>query len=141
MPLVRSALYALGENVHIAVWPGNRRNTEEITRFIAREARSYVISVSGRFGREDVAGDLPHADRLLQALPDVMADGGSCVAGPDGQWVLPPQSGEGLFTAELSLHTVYRERQNFDPSGHYSRPDVTSLAVNRQRGRVLTETD
>jgi nitrilase len=29
------------------------------------------------------------------------------------------------------------ERQNFDPSGHYSRPDVTRLIVNRERQSVI----
>ena len=45
MPLSRAALYAQGENVHVAVWPGSTRNTREITRFLALESRSYVASV------------------------------------------------------------------------------------------------
>jgi len=32
---------------------------------------------------------------------------------------------------------VLEERQNFDPSGHYSRPDITRLSVNRSRQSVL----
>ena len=67
-----------------------------------------------------------------------MADGGSCVAGPDGEWVMEPVTGrEGLFTASLELDRVLEERQNFDPSGHYSRPDVTRLELNRERAAVL----
>jgi len=36
MPLARCALYAQGIDVHVACWPGNVRNTADITRFIAR---------------------------------------------------------------------------------------------------------
>jgi nitrilase len=28
---------------------------------------------------------------------------------------------------------VREERQNFDPVGHYARPDITQLIVNRAR--------
>ena len=54
MPLARSALYAQGEDLHVALWPGNARNTEQITPFIAREGRSFVLSVSGLLRREDI---------------------------------------------------------------------------------------
>ena len=57
MPLPRAALYGMGEDCHVAVWPGNVRNTEDITRFIAREARSYVISVSSIMRRGDIPDD------------------------------------------------------------------------------------
>jgi len=134
MPLPRAALYGQGENLHIAVWPGNRRNTEDITRFIARESRSFVVSVSGLMHRNWIPGDLPHAERIHAASGDWMADGGSCVAGPDGQWLLEPQvEREGLWCVDLNIADVARERQNFDPAGHYSRPDVTRLKVNRKR--------
>jgi nitrilase len=47
MPLPRAALYAQGEDLHVAIWPGSVHNTQDITRFIAKESRSFVISVSG----------------------------------------------------------------------------------------------
>jgi len=33
----------------------------------------------------------------------------------------------------LNLNRVFEERQNFDSVGHYSRPDVTQLIVNKER--------
>jgi nitrilase len=134
MPLARSALYAQGMNLHVAVWPGNVRNTLECTRFIAREGRSLMLSVSAVMRREDIGEQLPHADLLRAHLPEICADGGSCIAGPDGQWILPPQAhSRGLLLAELDPAAIRRERQNFDPFGHYSRPDVLHLSIHRQR--------
>ncbi|RMB58547.1 carbon-nitrogen hydrolase family protein [Dokdonia sinensis] len=135
MPLPRAAMYAQGENLHIAVWPGSDYNTKDITRFIARESRSYVISVSSRMAiATDFPKDTPHLDTLLKNAPERSSNGGSCIAGPDGEFILPPDTtSEGLIYHTLDFNRVYEERQNFDPSGHYSRPDVTQLTVNRER--------
>ncbi len=134
MPLPRAALYGQGENVHIAVWPGSDHNTKDITRFIARESRSYVISVSSLMRKEDFPEVTPHLDIILKKAPDILANGGSCVAGPDGEWLLPPViHTEGLLIETLDFNRIFQERQNFDPVGHYSRPDVTQLQVNRER--------
>ncbi len=142
MPLPRAALYAQGENVHVAVWPGNVRNTQDITRFLARESRSYVLSVSSLMHADWLPDTFPHAASVKQAAKGWMADGGSCIASPDGQWLLEPQAGtEGLFSAELDMKTIRRERQNFDPAGHYSRPDVTRLVVDRTRQSTVTFKD
>ncbi|MEM9672573.1 MAG: carbon-nitrogen hydrolase family protein [Bacteroidota bacterium] len=138
MPLPRASLYAQGEDVHVAVWPGAERNTQDITRFIAQESRSYVISVSGLMRKSDIPDEIPHTQLIRENSNEYLANGGSCVASPNGQWLLEPQVGEeGLYTATLDHQKVREERQNFDPSGHYSRPDVTQLIVNRERQSVL----
>ncbi len=138
MPLARTALYGLGQNLHVAVWPGAVRNTVDITRFIALESRSFVVSVSGLMRRTDFPADTPHLDKILAAAPEVLADGGSCIAGPDGEWIIPPVADlEGITYATINFNRVLEERQNFDPSGHYSRPDVTRLTVNRERQAVV----
>lgn len=138
MPLSRAALYAQGMNIHVAVWPGAVRNTIDLTSFIAKESRSYVLSVSGVFSKEMIPKDFPFYDQIYQMAPEKMADGGSCVCAPDGTFLLEPQADtEGLFYAHLDLNAVYKQRQNFDPAGHYSRPDVTKLYVNRRRQSLV----
>ncbi len=125
LPLTRAALYAQGEDLHVAIWPGSQRNTEDLTRFIAKEGRSFVISVSGLMRKEDISRDLPHADLILESVDGLMADGGSCIAAPTGEWLLEPETGcESLRIADLDHRIVLQERQNMDVAGHYSRPDV-----------------
>ena len=142
MPLPRTALYGQGENLHIAVWPGSENNTKDITRFIARESRSYVISVSSLMKKEDFPLDTPYMNEILNKAPDVLANGGSCIAGPDGEWLVEPiLHKEGLIYHTLDINRVYEERQNFDPVGHYSRPDVTKLTINRERQSTVAFED
>lgn len=134
MPLPRTALYGQGEDLHIAVWPGSDHNTKDITRFIARESRSFVISVSSLMHKNDFPENTPHVGRILMNAPEILANGGSCIAGPDGEWIVEPViNKEGLIIETLNFKRVLEERQNFDPVGHYSRPDVTKLIVNTER--------
>ncbi len=138
MPLARASLYAQGEDLHVAIWPGSVRNTEHITRFVAREGRSYVMSVSGLLRRSDVSDAVPNAELLLERMPEVVADGGSCLAGPDGFWLVEPVANdERLILANIEHRRVRGERQNFDVAGHYGRPDVFQLTVNRERQSIV----
>jgi nitrilase len=142
MPLPRVALYSQGEDLHIAIWPGGAHNTRDITRFIALESRSYVASVSGLMRKSDFPSDTPHLSAILENSGDVLANGGSCIAGPDGKWLVEPViDQEQLIIATLDQRCVREERQNFDPSGHYSRPDITQLKVNRQRQSTVAFDD
>lgn len=138
MPLARAAMYAQGEDLHVSIWPGNKRNTEKLIPMIAQESRSYVVGVSGLLAPKHISDDFPYADEMRNATKETLADGGSCIAAPDGSWVVEPVvNQERLIMAELEHKKVREERQNFDPSGHYSRPDVLSLNVNRERQSVI----
>jgi nitrilase len=138
MPLARAAMHAQGVDLHVAIWPGRDVNTRDITRFIARESRSYVLSASALLSVSDIPQHLPLREAIV-AGPGInehglMHNGGSAVAGPDGEWIVPPVIGErGIITVELDHARVRGERQNFDVSGHYARPDVLRLAVQRER--------
>lgn len=142
MPLARAAMYGQGEDLHVAVWPGGVYNTSDITRYIAKEARSYVISASGLMRKSDFPANTPYLDKILKNCPDLLASGGSCISGPDGEWIVEPLAEkEKLIVAFLNHNRVREERQNFDPAGHYARPDVTQLTVNRQRQSTLSIID
>lgn len=135
MPLARAALQAQGEDLHVMLWPGSRELTRDITRFAAREGRSYVVSACGVVREGDIPASVPQRARMC-GVGEVLYDGGSCIAGPDGEWVVEPvPGGEELIVAELDIAKVREERQNFDPAGHYARPDVLRLEVDRRRLR------
>jgi nitrilase len=138
MPLARAAMYAGGEDLHVAVWPGDVNTTKDVTRFIAREGRVYVLSASALIAFTDVPDDFPVKEAMIADYGGdrqrLFFDGGSCIAAPDGQWVVAPVPAEQrLICADIDLARVRQERHNFDPTGHYSRPDVLQLTVNRRR--------
>lgn len=133
MPLARQAMYAAGEELHIAAWPGSAALTADIPRFIALEGRVWVMLASGLLSADDVPTDFPYYD-LIANKPKGFFNGGSCIAAPDGSWVFPPTADEErLFVADVDREAVRRARQSFDPAGHYSRPDVFEVRVNRRR--------
>jgi nitrilase len=75
---------------------------------------------------------------MLANAPDYLGNGGSCIAAPDGSWVIEPViEQEVLLVATINLKEVIKERHNFDPSGHYSRPDVFTLKVDTRRQSLI----
>ena len=142
MPLARAAMYAQGEDLHVASWPGNDYNTCDVSRFAAREGRSYVLAASSIMRRSDIPDSVPHAAKIRRAVPAVMGNGGSCIAGPDGEWIVTPVIGKQALIVRTIDHTrVREERQAFDAAGHYGRPDVTQLTVDRRRQTTLRIVD
>jgi nitrilase len=137
MPQARHALYAGGEDVHVSVWPGSSRLTRDITRFVALEGRVYSLAAGALLSMDDIPRDFPLYGELLAAEEEhgpLSYDGGSAIAGPDGEWLVEPVSGkEAIVTAEVDPARVREARQSFDPTGHYARPDVFRVQVDRRR--------
>ena len=61
--------------------------------------------------------------------------GGSCVYGTDGTPLLEPQLDlDDTIIIEIpDLEKTVRERMNLEVTGHYNRPDVFKLDINRER--------
>lgn len=134
LPLARTALYAQGETLHVSVWPGGLHNTQDLPVFIAKESRSYVIACSGLMRAQDFPRDTPDLNVILADGTNILSNGGSTIVAPDGTFMIDPVlDEEALVVAEIDAAAVRGERQNLDQAGHYARPDVLRLHVNRQR--------
>ncbi len=130
LPQARLAMYAAGEDIHVSAWPGAVRNTVDITRFIGMEGRVFSLAAGSLISRADVPDDFPLSAQLADGD---WTDGGGAIAAPDGRWLAEPATSEGLVIADVDATRVREERQNFDPSGHYGRPDIFKLSVDRRR--------
>ncbi len=131
MPLSRHVLHSEGEQIHIAAWPHAGEVHQLASRHYAFEGRAFVLVAATFLKKSDLPADLELASDFASA-PDVLLDGGSAVIAPDSSYVLEPVRGrEALLLAELDLDRVAEEKLALDVAGHYSRPDIFDLRVNR----------
>jgi nitrilase len=129
MPLLRTAMYAKGVEVYCAVTVDDRDTWLPTMRHVALEGRCFVLSACQLLTRKDCP---PDYDTNYGVDPNaVLIRGGSCVVGPLGQVLAGPVFGEeAILTADIDLDDIPRARFDFDPVGHYARPDVFKLVVN-----------
>jgi predicted amidohydrolase len=66
-------------------------------------------------------------------------NGGSYIIDPIGDVIAGPAEGEEILIAEGSLDAVRAAKAMCDVAGHYSRPDLLRLVVNRSPSRRLIE--
>ena len=131
MPLARFALYESGVEIYVASTADDGDAWQATLVHIARESRSFVVAPSHFQRASAYPADFPL--RELIADTDVIGRGGSAILGPDGAYLAGPlYDGEGVLYAELDPARLWEERQRFDPSGHYHRPDVLQLSVTPQ---------
>ena len=135
MPLARAALYAQHVDVYVAPTWDDSDSWVASMRHIAKEGRMYVIGVNTVQRVTDVAPDVPgHAEHYSGGPDDWMSRGNSVIVGPDGTVLAGPvREQEEILLAELDIVAARRSRQQFDPAGHYSRPDVFQLTVDTTR--------
>jgi len=132
MPLARFALYESGVELYIASTADDSELWQSTIVHIARESRCFVIAPSHFQRAARYPDDFPLRS-LLDGV-DVIGRGGSAILGPDGSYLAGPLwDEEGVLYAELEPARLDEERQRFDPTGHYHRPDVLGLTRHPSR--------
>lgn len=137
MPLARYAMYGKGVQVWVAPTADSRDTWQSTMVHVACEGRCWVLGCNQYVTREMYPEDLPERE-LLAVQPEVMSRGGSVVVSPLGEVVAGPLwDQEGILYAEIDLAEVSRAKLDFDPVGHYARPDVFRLSVDEREKRPV----
>ena len=139
MVLPGYALMALGTQIHVATWPftwhldPDLNSAPLVSQAFAAQGGCYVIATSALLRPEDVQE--PYRELAKSKIDEwIGAKKGGCrIIAPGGRVIAQAAVGEEtILTASVSLEAVLQAKTEIDVGGHYSRPDVLQLHVNRR---------
>jgi aliphatic nitrilase len=153
-PLMKMAMYAQHEEVHVASWPSlsiyrdiayalGPEVNNAASMIYAVEGGCFVLAPCAVISQEmfDMLCDTPEKAHLLNTRTDKPGGGFTVIYGPDGRSLCEPlaEDCEGILYADLDPTLITLSKATADPVGHYGRADAVRLVVNRRKRRVMTE--
>jgi len=129
MPALRLNFYAQGVDIWCAPTADARDVQLATMRHIAIEGRCFVLTANQVAQAKDLS---PSFATTYAEGDQIVCRGASVIVNPFGEVLAGPLlDEEGLLVADLDLDDVTRGRYDFDAAGHYSRPDIFTLLVDR----------
>ncbi|KAI1108587.1 putative nitrilase [Nemania sp. NC0429] len=148
-PLLKYHTYTQGEAVHIAMWPPlpphggvtapehwalSAEGCLSLSQTYAVEGGKFVLHCTSVASQRAVDA-LQTQDGMVFNSP---ISGQSCVLAPDGRRLTGPAT-ESLIYADLDLTMIVTSRHLIDVVGHYSRPDLLWLGVDKSAKDYVVE--
>jgi nitrilase len=153
-PLLKFHTISQGETIHVAMWPPIAPSTGvddpglwsmsaegclNLAQTYAIESAAYVLHTTAVCNAESIER-MRTAEGIVCREP---GGGHSCVIGPDGRRLTSPLGDEGkgveegIVYADLELGRTLATKGFLDVVGHYSRPDLLWLGVDRRQKEVV----
>lgn len=143
-PLAVFALTAEGTRIHVMSWPNHfpvsgdpmKNRVAVDSQAFAQMSKAFVISACGTVDERMIAmlEPSPEAEKFLRS-PDCC--GGSVIVAPNSRILAGPMGAEeGILYADCNLELGVLMKLRHDFAGHYNRPDIFQLHVNRRAPRL-----
>ena len=137
MPLARYTMFAGGTQLYVAPTWDNGEPWLSTIRHIAKEGRVYVIACCTALRMSDI-DDRFETKKFYTKKEEWVNVGDSAIVDPDGKFIAGPlNKAEGIIYGEVDPKKVNGLRWKLDVAGHYARPDVFELTVNRNPFRMI----
>jgi len=134
MPLARYALYSQGIEIYIAPTYDSGEAWLGTMQHIAREGKCWVLCCGVALERTDLPNDFPNLEQLYPDPDEWINSGDSVVISPGGEIISGPLSKQkGHIIVDIDVELSSTSKRALDVAGHYSRPDVFTLEVNKIR--------
>jgi nitrilase len=137
MPLLRTAMYGKGIEIYLAPTADYRESWLCTARHIAREGGCFVLSANLCYKKSDYSPEIETVLPDDEIPPGIIneagsvTNGGSAIISPFGEYLVGPvYDSEQMLIADLDMNMIAEARIDFDPVGHYARPDIFKLCVN-----------
>ena len=149
-PLAVMTLTSERPHIHVASWPSPVSKDEggmgdlirSVSQWLAYATGSFVLS-SQAVVDESIAEEIGQTDDDRRFLKAQARRGDSMIVAPN-QTILaraPDEPWEGIVTADIDLQSCIKARHIHDFAGHYNRPDIFSLQVDRATPKLVATHD
>ncbi len=138
-PLAVFALTAEGTRIHVMSWPNHfptsgdpmRNRVAVDSQAFAQMSKAFVVSACGTVD-ETMIKMLEPSPQSETFLRDPECCGGSVIVAPNSRIIAGPMGAEeGILYADCDLELGILMKLRHDFAGHYNRPDIFQLHINR----------